>query len=196
MNEVTEKLNQMFPKPQNRKKVVIMSSLTFGLDADSLSKLLGQDKDTINTELVQRSGFGTSLLNRWHRITSTPEESQARFCEFLERLYQAYVQRDTQAFRKILREITDYDFKQFIENHKKTDKLTPENILTILKYQVKYGLGIADVATICGVNRNSYSSKVHALLESYPEFQEYYDCLQTLIYQRTLEIRKAERKHV
>ena len=59
MNEVTEKLNQMFPKPQNRKKVVIMSSLTFGLDADSLSKLLGQDKDTINTELVQRSGFGT-----------------------------------------------------------------------------------------------------------------------------------------
>lgn len=178
MTPIMDILCQIFPKSENRRNVIIMAALTYGLTLDSLVNLLGQDSEDLYKYLVyHNNSLSLSLTRKWHNITVTPQEAEANFITFCHDINQAYLDRDAKRFRTVLRQITDYDMKEFLSKHKKGDILSPEEVLIILKYQIKYALGIRRVAELCNIDYHSYRQKINIILEVYPEYRNDFEIL-------------------
>lgn len=177
MSVIAEKLQKMFPTAKNCNNFIIMSILTFGLTKESIDSLLGVSVDEVLTNYVYPSNFCESVERRWHHISNSQENAIALFLDLVGDLYQAYLNRDRDAFKEGVSQVTDKLAKNIIDNRKHGDRICDEDILTILKYQIKYALSASRIAVLFKLERKNYIKRINKILELHPEYQEAYESL-------------------
>lgn len=179
MSIMAEKLNKMFPTTKNKNNFIVMSILTFGITKESMATFLNINVEELLTTYIYPSSFCESVERRWHHISNSQEEALTNFSDLILALYQAFINRDVKAFKERISKITDKAAKNLIDNRKNGDKISDSDILTILKYQIKYALSAGKTASLFRIDRTNYLKRVSKILETYPEYEEAYKTLAT-----------------
>lgn len=158
----------MFPTKEKRNIFLSQCILTFGLNLDAISMLTGFDKETLYNELIYR---GTKYYESVQRIFKNGMKRQDvainDFLDFYNRLCQAYEAKDREAISIILHELSDKKAINLAKRPATIKTLTDEQILVILKYQIKYMLSVTQTADIFKLDRHGYAKRVRKLEDDY-----------------------------
>lgn len=158
----------MFPTKEKRNIFLSQCILTFGLNLDAISMLTGFDKETLYNELIYR---GTKYYESVQRVFKNGMKRQDiainDFLDFYNRLCQAYEAKDREAISIILHELSDKKAINLAKRPATMKTLTDEQILVILKYQIKYMLSVTQTADIFKLDRHGYAKRVRKLEDDY-----------------------------
>ena len=158
----------MFPTKEKRNIFLSQCILTFGLNLDAISMLTGFDKETLYNELINR---GTKYYESVQRVFKNGMKRQDiainDFLDFYNRLCQAYEAKDREAISIILHELSDKKAINLAKRPATIKTLTDEQILVILKYQIKYMLSVTQTADIFKLDRHGYAKRVRKLEDDY-----------------------------
>ena len=164
-----EMLEKMFPTRKKRMNFMANCALTFGIRLDLLSEIMGENKEELYKEYIYKSIYSTSLNFLFNHGFSSQEEAIKNFGDFFTRLNDAYLNKDTELIHEVLQEISDKKALDFKSKHGPNGKINDDEILTVLNYQLKYGLPTTIVSEFFNINRNTYYKRVVALEDNYPK---------------------------
>lgn len=135
-------LYQMFPDENKRRRFIINCALTFGLRAETLATLLNTSVETIKSELLYNINYmHNSMQALFHIGMDNQEEAKQNFIEFFNKLVAAGKSNNKEEISNVLETISDRKAMQIMRREGRgTSKLSDEEILIILKYQLKYFL--------------------------------------------------------
>lgn len=184
-------LYQMFPDENKRRRFIINCALTFGLRAETLAALLNTSVETIKSELLYNISYmHNSMQALFHIGMNNQEDAIKNFVDFFTNLIKAYEGKNKTEIANILNELSD---KKAICIAKRSDskgkKLADEQILTILKYQIKYMLETKSIARIFNIDRGTYSSRVRNLGPEYANLISDFDYLSDFYHNASLASR-------
>lgn len=176
-------LYQMFPTRQKRINFLTNCILTFGLRLETLSYLLGKDVEILVKEIESGNQLYTYISNVFKHGMKHQQEAVMEFESFFERLKVASLTKDKNKITVILEEISDKEAKKIAKRDlSKLQILTDEEILTILKYQIKYMLSAMQIETIFHIENSNYARRVRKLQEKYPKLVSDFDYLSDFYY--------------
>lgn len=143
----TKYLYLMFPNVEKRRKFLINCSLTFGLRLETLAEILGENKEKIYGELLYATDYmHSSLLALFELGMNVQEDAKKEFIEFFNELVEANKKKDKEKIIELLNVISDKDAMNVIKKRKNgVNRLSEEDVLIILKYQLKYLLSTAKI---------------------------------------------------
>lgn len=175
----TKYLYLMFPNVEKRRKFIINCSLTFGLRLETLAEILGENKEKIYGELLFATDYmRNSLLALFELGMNVQEDAKKEFIEFFNELVEANKKKDKEKIIELLNVISDKDAMSVIKKRQNgVNRLSEEDVLIILKYQLKYLLSTAKIEKIFQVHHSSYIPKVQSLREKYPILVSQYEAL-------------------
>lgn len=165
----------MFPKKEVRIAFITQSILTFGLTLETTSLLLNADKDYLYSKLSDGNQFYRSLTRTFNHTLKDQEKAKERYISYFNSLKEAHQNKDKEKIRELLRVINDKDASIIRKERKKGESLTDNNILIILKYQLKYMLTSAEISRMFDLSRNNYRERVKRLENKYPELVAEYN---------------------
>lgn len=185
----TKYLYLMFPNVEKRRKFIINCSLTFGLRLETLAEILGENKEKIYGELLYATDYmHSSLLALFELGMNVQEDAKKEFIEFFNELVEANKKKDKEKIIELLNVISDKDAMSVIKKRKNgVNRLSEEDVLIILKYQLKYLLSTAKIETIFQVHHSSYIPRVQSLREKYPVLVSQYEALTEINYKNYLQ---------
>lgn len=185
----TKYLYLMFPNVEKRRKFLINCSLTFGLRLETLAEILGENKEKIYGELLYATDYmHSSLLALFELGMNVQEDAKKEFIEFFNELVEANKKKDKEKIIELLNVISDKDAMSVIKKRKNgVNRLSEEDVLIILKYQLKYLLSTAKIETIFQVHHSSYIPRVQSLREKYPVLVSQYEALTEINYKNYLQ---------
>ena len=176
-------LYQMFPTRQKRINFLTNCILTFGLRLETLSYLLGKDVEILVKEIESGNQLYTYISNVFKHGMKHQQEAVMEFESFFERLKVASLTKDKNKITIVLEEISDKEAKKIAKRDlSKLQILTDEEILTILKYQIKYMLSAMQIETIFHIENSNYARRVRKLQEKYPKLVSDFDYLSDFYY--------------
>lgn len=174
-------LYQLFPNSQKRTHFIKNCALTFGLSLETLSKLLKKDPKKLFVELVYEDVYLSESVNVLFRIGATfQEDAETAFLNFFEDLVKAAKSKDKEHINQVLEITKDTEaMKIKARATKGTINLTEEEILTILKYQMKYLLSVQKIEAIFKIHHKAYVARVldlkstnHALVSQFEALRQ------------------------
>ena len=182
----TKYLYLMFPNVEKRRKFIINCSLTFGLRLETLADILGENKEKIYGELLYATDYmHSSLLALFELGMNVQEDGKKEFIEFFNELVEANKKKDKEKIIELLNVISDKDAMSVIKKRKNgVNRLSEEDVLIILKYQLKYLLSTAKIEKIFQVHHSSYIPRVQSLREKYPVLVSQYEALTEINYKK------------
>lgn len=185
----TKYLYLMFPNVEKRRKFIINCSLTFGLRLETLADILGENKEKIYGELLYATDYMySSLLTLFELGMNVQEDAKKEFIEFFNELVEANKKKDKEKIIELLNVISDKDAMSVIKKRKNgVNRLSEEDVLIILKYQLKYLLSTAKIKKIFQVHHSSYIPRVQSLREKYPVLVSQYEALTEINYKNYLQ---------
>ena len=188
----TKYLYLMFPNVEKRRKFIINCSLTFGLRLETLADILGENKEKIYGELLYATDYmHSSLLALFELGMNVQEDAKKEFIEFFNELVEANKKKDKEKIIELLNIISDKDAMSVIKKRKNgVIRLSEEDVLIILKYQLKYLLSTAKIEKIFQVHHSSYIPRVQSLREKYPVLVSQYEALTEINYKNYLPLIK------
>lgn len=182
MTELAEKLEKMFPTEEVRKRFITMAILEFQLSVDDLEDLLGIDKKIIYEEFVYGNGnIGENVKKGFDFYGELPGVAKERFLVYFNRLQRAIKYGNEKLAKSILEELYDKEIVKFKRNHESGERISDEEILTIVKYQIKYLLSNSQLEKILNISRKNYSLRLQKLLPNYPDLQKKYVLLKNML---------------
>ena len=179
----------MFPNVEKRRKFIINCPLTFGLRLETLADILGENKEKIYGELLYATDYMySSLLTLFELGMNVQEDAKKEFIEFFNELVEANKKKDKEKIIELLNVISDKDAMSVIKKRKNgVNRLSEEDVLIILKYQLKYLLSTAKIEKIFQVHHSSYIPRVQSLREKYPVLVSQYEALTEINYKNYLQ---------
>ena len=185
----TKYLYLMFPNVEKRRKFIINCSLTFGLRLETLAEILGENKEKIYGELLYATDYmHSSLLALFELGMNVQEDAKKEFIEFFNELVEANKKKDKEKIIELLNVISDKDAMSVIKKRKNgVNRLSEEDVLIILKYQLKYLFSTAKIEKIFQVHHSSYIPRVQSLREKYPVLVSQYEALTEINYKNYLQ---------
>lgn len=165
----------MFPKREVRISFITQSILTFGLRLETISFLLNADKDYLYSNLYKNNAFYQSLTKTFNRSLKDQEKAKEKFISYFNSLKEAHQNKDKEKIRELLRIINDKDAIKLAKEKGQYASLKDEEILIILKYQLKYMLSSVDVSKMFDLSRRIYSERVKKMENLYPELVAEYN---------------------
>lgn len=193
MSSIKETAEKIFKTEKGIKNFWIMSTLTFGLTLDTLSDYLGISAEEVWSEYIDKSNFASSVSRKFHYIYVTQIEARANFEDFFRRLCEAARSKDVELYRKVLSEITDSAAISLMHERKSGAKLSDEQILTMLHYQLKYAISNTRLAEMFNINRNVYASRVKRIFVLYPQYESQYHNLTSDYLQNAYQFTRQKR---
>lgn len=182
MTEIAEKLEKLFPTEEVRKRFITMAILEFQLSMDDLEYLLGIDKKTLYDEYVYGNGnIGETVKKEFDFNSELPGVAKERFITYFNRLLRAIKYGNEKLAKSILEELYDKEIVKFKRNHKPGDRISDEEILAMVKYQIKYLLSTNQLGKILNIDRSNYSKRLQSLFPNYPDLQKKYDLLTNML---------------
>lgn len=184
-------LYQMFPDENKRRRFIINCALTFGLRAETLAALLNTSVETIKSELLYNISYmHNSMQALFHIGMNNQEEAKQNFIEFFNKLVTAGKSNNKEEISNVLATISDRKAMQIMRREGRgTSKLSDEQILAILKYQIKYMLETKSIARIFNIDRGTYSSRVRNLGPEYANLISDFDYLSDFYHNASLASR-------
>ena len=182
MTEIAKELEKLFPTEEVRKRFITMAILEFQLSMDDLEYLLGIDKKTLYDEYVYGNGnIGETVKKEFDFNSELPGVAKERFLTYLNRLQRAIKYGNEKLAKSILEELYDKEIVKFKRNHKPGDRISDEEILAMVKYQIKYLLSTNQLGKILNIDRSNYSKRLQSLFPNYPDLQKKYDLLTNML---------------
>ena len=182
MTELAEKLEKMFPTEEVRKRFLTMAILEFQLSMDDLEFLLGIDKKTLYDEYVYGNGnIGETVKKEFDFNSELPGVAKERFLTYLNRLQRAIKYGNEKLAKSILEELYDKEIVKFKRNHEFGERISDEEILAMVKYQIKYLLSNNQLGKILNISKRNYSVRLQKLLPNYPDLQKKHDLLTNML---------------
>ena len=178
MSEIAKNLRVMFPNDLKRKQIISLCALTFQLSVESLEELLGIDKEILYNNLAVANGnLGSHIDFIFKHYCEIQDVAKEKFIKFYERLLRAFRYRNKKLFIAILSEIDDSQFVNFKNNHKLGSSYTDEEILMIVKYQIKYSLTMQSLLNTFHISKKVYTARLKEILPNYPDLQTKFEFL-------------------
>ena len=184
-------LYQMFPKKEKRNHFLSQCVLTYGLSLESLCNTLDLNKEKTYDDLVVRNiKYYESVEKVFKFGMKRQENAISNFIEFFTSLIEAYERKNKEEVANVLHELSD---KKAVYIAKRPDpkgkRLNDEQIVTILKYQIKYMLETKTIAKIFNIDRGTYSSRVRNLGLEYADLISDFDYLSDFYHNSALSSR-------
>lgn len=169
----------MFPNKERRTKFIVESALTFGLRLETLSEVLGFDEKNLYYELIYKNNYKQDSLDRLFRLgMNVQEEAKENFINFFNSLVDAYKKKDITRYQTILDIFKDNDATRLANRKINYNyKMTEEDTLALLKYQLKHSLSVSQMELIFHMYHGSYDNKVNELAIKYPVLVSQYNGL-------------------
>lgn len=173
-------LNLLFKKPSNKQNFVVQSALTYRLKFETIMELF-DTTDIFNMEgyeelyyriLKQYSVISSSLLYLFNDDNTDQMIAKANFKKFFNKLVICKMSNNEEAYKEYLEEISDNEVNK-INNTKYMD-LTDDDILTLVKHQIKYAIPSRRIAEEYEVHSESYIRRAKKVLEPYSELAQQY----------------------
>lgn len=180
----------MFPKKETRNAFLTQCILTFGLTLETLSSLLNADKEYLYNNLFTNNPFYRNLTRTVKHTIKEQEKAKEKFTNYFNSLKEAYQNKDKEKIRELLRVINDKDAIKLMKDKKEQQRLTDEEVLIMLKYQLKYMLTSKETSKIYSIDRGTYHDRIKKLESEYPELVAEYS---ELAYVNTLLFHKRGR---
>ena len=83
--------------------------------------------------------------------------------------------------KSILEELYDKEIVKFKRNHEFGERISDEEILAMVKYQIKYLLSNNQLGKILNISKRNYSARLQKLLPNYPDLQKKHDLLTNML---------------
>lgn len=152
--------------------------LSFRIHVDTLSKLLDISEDALKRRIVD-TNYGNNFSSKaiefiLNKDVSDQEVATQKFLNF----YFNYVNAEgKEALNELLKTITDHDAKILAEKRISGDPLNDEELLTMLKFQLKYVLAQHELEAFFKVDSGNYRRRLNKLFEDTvnDEMKSYYE---------------------
>lgn len=191
-------LDQMFPTEE--KKMIFLGKciLTFGLRLDGLSEILKMDKNELYKKIMNNNReIDSSLIMVFNHGMKNQDKAKNDFLSFYDRLCKACLEKNKDKISEVLEILSDkkaLEIKKRLKIIKDSEKnepvrLTDEEVLMILRYQIKYMTNPSIIENMFRIDRTSYSKRVRKLWEKYPMLVSYFDYLCDLYHQANMQKR-------
>lgn len=169
----------MFPNKERRTEFIVESALTFGLRLETLSEVLGFDEKNLYKELICKNNYKQDSINRLFRLgMNVQEEAKENFINFFNSLVDAYKKKDITRYQTTLDILSDNDAICLANRDTNYNyRLTEEDTLALLKYQLKHSLSVSQMELIFHIYHTTYDKKVNQLAIKYPVLVSQYNAL-------------------
>lgn len=135
----------MFRQMERRIDFLANCILYFDIRISSLSMFLNIDEQELTKRLYSTDYLNCLLVsNHIHFITK--EEAEQKFLDYFNNLRSAYLNKDVEKYNELLHIINDAGIKTLKGKRKQGLRLTEQEFVKILKYQVKYRLPVIKIA--------------------------------------------------
>lgn len=176
MTRVMENIRVMFKSEIEQNEFISLCSLEFSLTLVTLSNLLGMTEEEVYKRVVDRNPKYNNSMQ--FQIAYSDEDqvlAKQKFMQYFYKICIAYSKKDIEEYKRLLRKIKDADFFEMLANKK--DFYTDEEIIRIVKYQIKYKLSNHQISELCNIADSNYRRRISKLLEKYPKLQSKYQAL-------------------
>ena len=176
MTRVMENIRVMFKSEIEQNEFISLCSLEFSLTLVTLSNLLGMTEEEVYKRVVDRNPkYNNSMQFQIAYSDEDQELAKQKFMQYFYKICIAYSKKDIEEYKRLLRKIKDADFFEMLANKK--DFYTDEEIIRIVKYQIKYKLSNHQISELCNIADSNYRRRISKLLEKYPKLQLKYQAL-------------------
>ena len=153
-------LREWYPMPSRRSNFIANCALTFGLQLETLAVIFGKTEWEMRNYLL-KADCVSSLNRLFYSGVINQEEAIANFNQFYTKLTDAY--NNGQKVKDILAEIYDYKVYEFKKNHKAGQSLSTENIMMLMKYQVKHLISTKEMGLLFNFNPGHYRRQINKI---------------------------------
>lgn len=189
-----KKLFRLYPSSSKRYRFIGSCCLNFGLRLDKLSEILGLECNEIEKKIYTSFPEQQGSIERLFRHgMKNQETAKGKFLAYFEELYTAFENQDKDKYILLLEEISDKKALSFKKKHETYSRITDEDIITLLNFQIKHTLGLSGMNQIFGINPGKYAKRVEALQDTYPELVSDFNYLRDYYYQSYERDSKARR---
>lgn len=180
-------LNKFFPTKEKRIRFVRECIFTFGLRLNSVARILQLDPDEAKRVVLENSnGFYNEILRVFDHSLILEDEAMNNFKTYFNRLVWTVKNKSQKDVSLVLGELSDNAIKNL--KRKENVPYTDEQIVIILKFQLKYLLSSTKVSEMVNISAHRYANRVRALQDKYPELVAYFEDL--CAFYKNLEERK------
>lgn len=176
MTRAMQNIQVIFKSEISQNAFISLCSLEFGLTLETLSILLGISEHEAYTRVIDRNPkYFESMKFQLGYSAENQEEAKQNFLRYFYLLCLAYSKKDIEEYKRLLRKINDADIENLLANKK--DEYTDDEIIRIVKYQVKYKLSNKQISELFGIADSNYRKRSSRLLEKYPKLKTQYQTL-------------------
>ncbi len=173
----------MYPTKEKRLCFLAQSALTYGVNLDSLCEMLGKKneeaKKRFASEMLEENRqFYSALLNLFYHCPVNQTKAKSRYVEYFNNLVDAARKHDKEEMKNLISIIRDDKAMDLKNKERKPGYyLSDEETLTIVNYQIKYGLDAKRIADLYNIDYHTYLKRVRKLEDMYPEVVSYFNYL-------------------
>ena len=180
-----EQLIQLFPNKNKRSNFLIKVILTFGIRLDALSKVLSVDSEKLYRDIYScGTSYATSLLLVLKKGMKKQDVASTEVQNYFNNLFLVAKKKKVEEIKKIMEVISDKEALELLNkiNNSRHIVWKDEEIVIMLKYQIKYMLTSMDIERIFHIENTNYARKVRALPSEYSSLISDFDYLSDLFY--------------
>ncbi len=180
-----EQLIQLFPNKNKRSNFLIKVILTFGIRLDALSKVLSVDSEKLYRDIYScGTSYATSLLLVLKKGMKKQDVASTEVQNYFNNLFLVAKKKNVEEIKKIMEVISDKEALELLNkiNNSRHIVWKDEEIVIMLKYQIKYMLTSMDIERIFHIENTNYARKVRALPSEYSSLISDFDYLSDLFY--------------
>ena len=183
MTKTLEQIKRLFPKDEKRLIFLSECALTFQLSLDTLEEILGIDKNELYDKMIKNNiRFNMYLRMMFDHYSESQDVAKSKFYLFFKELCEAVIAKDKDKQTKVLSEIYDTEINEFRKKHKPGMIISENEMVALIKYQIKYSLTVTRMAELFGLRKETYMAKASEILPKYPDLKSKYDFLSAFFY--------------
>lgn len=177
--DLYKRLCLLFPTREKRMRFLGLCVLTFGLRKETISGIFNYNEEEMVSELLKHNSmFYDTLKKVLNHGVKRQELAETEFLEYVYSLMNAKTKKEQQ---ELFQRLNDNKFKEIVErNETGVGHLNKEDFIIVLKYQLKYMIGIRKLGKVYHLDEGKYASKVRDLEKEYPDLAEEYYALADL----------------
>ena len=154
--------------------------LTFRPKLSLVSELFQIDENELYDNLIKYCSQNKDVFDYVFEIESTNQEaSRQNILAFYQDFVTAKNSKDIEKYKSTIALIDDSAFKNFRDNHGYHKRMTDDEIMTVMKYQIKYCIGQHVACYTMNISRIEYRDRLKKILEENPELAMQYEQLTT-----------------
>lgn len=172
------RLDVFYKDEESQMKILKHMALTFRVKLPTLAMLLRMDEEALLNKLITYNNLSYDSLKFLFNHDYTDQDlAREALVDFYRKYLNSLRFRDKNERDRLMESISDVKAQKFIDKHKPGDQLRPEDIATILNYQLKYATSLLAIERIFRVDRENYKDRVIEFTADKPELYSRFEYL-------------------